>query len=102
MIEGTKAGLQIWFNDALVLQGSTTGTQQKMNGAVVVERSIGGKKQVPKVKIQLPGEVALEFMAIIKAGKLTSLNGLVKMRQISGQDGQCGNFNLDPSDDTKE
>jgi len=103
MVEGTTAGLQIWWNDALILPD--VGTHQEMSGAVVVVRVLkGGKKALQKLKIQLPGDVSFDVVAFSnpKKGKLTFLNAGITMRQITGQDGQCGNFNVDPSDDTEE
>jgi len=104
MVEGTDAGMQVWWNGALIFQGVTTGTHREMNGAVVVERSVkgSGRKQKHKVQVMLPNDVKLNFVAFTKTGKVTFLNGIIKMLQVKGQDGQCGNFNGDPNDDTKE
>jgi len=102
MVEGTDSGLQIWWNQGLILQDKLIGTHSEMNGAVVVERSAKGKKNKQQLDVQFPGDVKFSVYASPKRGKVTFLNGVIKMLQVTGQDGQCGNFNGDAADDTKE
>jgi len=104
MIEGTAAGAQVWWNDGLILPGSGPGTHREMNGALVAERTIKvkGRKTKQKIQVEFPDAVKVTFVAFPKSGKVTFLNGVIKMLQVMGQDGQCGNFNLDAADDAEE
>jgi hypothetical protein len=104
MIEGTSSGSQVWWNEGLILEGTSPATHRAMNGAVRAERSTKGKagKTNQKLKVQFPDDVAITVVSYVKPGKVTFLNAIIKMRQVLGQDGQCGNFNLDSADDTEE
>jgi len=112
MIEGSNDGAQVWWNEKLILSGagqpSSPTSLQEMDGAVAVERLTTEKKKhwratAPQliIKVKLPEEVELTAKVFPRdeIRSASSMNLVIKMLQVRGQDGQCGNFNLDYKDD---
>jgi len=102
MIEGTAAGMQVWWNDDRVLTDPPPTSVEEMNGALVARRV---QKTRESIEVQFPNDVNVTVMAYPSLGRTdmrTFLTAYIKTYQITGQDGHCGNFNLDFSDDNKE
>lgn len=102
MIEGTAGGMQVWWNDHLVLTNPLPTSVEKMSGALVARRM---QKTRERIEVRFPSDVNVTVMAYPSRDRTnirTFLTVYIKTYQITGQDGHCGNFNLDFSDDNKE
>jgi hypothetical protein len=100
MVEANAIGAQVWWNDDLVLQGQAPASHEEMGGAVVASRVVSQSRRAKdRVDIVFPDDVSITVQAYVKSGKSTFLSAHVRMSQITGQDGQCGNFNGDLADD---
>jgi hypothetical protein len=96
----------IWWNDQehiVPLDHTAISTWTGLDGAVEVSSRLktGTKWYENPVSIDLHHDVKIR--AVIKGrldgAFLPHLDAIVIMRQITGQDGHCGTFNGDPSDD---
>jgi len=97
MIETKK----MWWNgDDNIIPASPNGVTQwtEMSGEVnaKIQQSYGAWKWI---NVNFPGDISIQVSKVTYQGQIY-VNVRVVMRQITGQDGQCGNFNLDKSDDT--
>jgi len=100
MVEANAIGAQVWWNDDLVLQGQAPASHEEMGGAVVASRVVSQSRRAKdRVDIVFPDDVSITVQAYVKSGKSTFLSADIRMSQITGQDGQCGNFNGDLADD---
>lgn len=117
MIEGIVNGAQVWWNDDIIANGSSLPARvTKMNETVIVTTKLidrdGSNRTVVwadrrfEIIAKFPEDVELHVNVYPgptakRPYHVTTIDVIIKMLQVSGQDGQCGNFNLDPSDDTQ-
>lgn len=99
MVEATK----IWWNDEEdILPFSTDGQSAwtGMNGKVNIQLNVRSYQHA-KVSIlaSFPNEISLSIK-IYYHRSLPYMGMTISTKQITGQDGHCGNFNGDGSDDT--
>jgi len=107
MVEGHTT----WFNDEVILFNNPLGTTvwTGMDGKVIVKMTHSVttcRSRSRSIEIELPNDVRIKLVNIMYRGHecagdtTTAYNMHITMRQISNQDGQCGTFDLDASDDT--
>lgn len=105
-------------NDTIVIQpmsGAVTWNKQPILSSIPSEfarpyarlRFTEGEKHIDSVLAGYPVKLLRGFMVrnveLIVNRWPEHIDAIIKMpQQLNGQDGHCGNFNFDPSDDTKE
>jgi len=96
----------IWWNDQghILPLGSGPSNWAGMNGAVTASSETGADGQKITIRVKLPDEIVLKIGINTSpgGGKLPFMSMVLGSRQITGQDGHCGNFNRDASDETQE
>jgi len=106
MIEGTDLGLQVWWNENTVLAGSTSGVTvfNASDSLVNASRydSMSRKGRHTSLNVQFPHDVSVYVQSKpVRQGLNLCLDvAKIKSLQITGQDGHCGNFNLNGLDDS--
>jgi len=103
MIETTK----MWWNDNPNVMAEATRSGNlpgkywtAMNGEVTVLID-EAKSPFNEIFISFPGDIMVNVRLTVEgSGNLPNLEMTITMRQITGQDGHCGTFNRDASDDT--
>jgi len=93
-----------WNDDSRILSLNSVGRHEwtGMSGGVnATSETVDGTKT--RVSIALPFDVRVKIRINNEPSgqKLAFMSLVLGMRQITGQDGHCGNFNQDASDDSE-